>query len=64
MYIDRRWLLLLAIAGIAAAGAAGAAKARRRQQRAVLDAEHSASVRSWENEGGTLTPIPSAPSLP
>ena len=64
MYIDRRWLLLFAIAGIAVAGVAGAAKARRRQQRAVRDAEHSASVRSWENEGGNLTPTPSASALP
>jgi hypothetical protein len=64
MYIDRRWLLLLTIAGIAAAGAAGAAKARRRQHRAVRDAEHNASVRSWEDEGGNLTPIPSASALP
>jgi hypothetical protein len=64
MYIDRRWLPLLAIAGIAAAAAAGAATARRRQQWAVRDAERNASVRSWENEGGNLTPTPSAPPLP
>jgi 5'-3' exonuclease len=64
MYIDRRWLLLLAIAGIAAAGAAGVAKSRRRRQRAARDAEHSASVRSWKNEGGNLTSTPSAPPFP
>ena len=64
MYIDRRWLLLLAIAGIAAAGAAAASKWRRRQHRAVRDVEHHAAVSSWESEGGNLPPIPTASALP
>ena len=64
MYIDRRWLLLLAIAGITGAGTAAASKWRRRHHRAARDVEHNAAVSSWESEGGNLTPIPSASALP
>ena len=64
MHIDRHWRLLLAIAGIAATGAVAASKSHRRNHRAVRDVERNTAVRSWENEGGTLAPMPSAPSLP
>jgi hypothetical protein len=64
MYIDKRWFLLLAIAVSGAAGAAVASKSRRRHHRAVRDVEHKRAVKSWENEGGNLAPIPPAPSVP
>jgi hypothetical protein len=63
MHIDKRWLLLLALAGIAAAAAAAASKSRR-PHRSARVVEDNAAVRSWENEGGHPMPIPSASALP
>jgi len=64
MHIDKRWLLLLAIAGIAAAAAAAASKSGRRPRRNARVVEDNAAIRSWENEGGHPMPIPSASALP
>ena len=59
MNIDNRWLLLLAVAS-AAAGAVVASKSRRRQYRTAHDLERTTQLKSWENEGGNLAPIPVA----
>jgi hypothetical protein len=64
MHIDKRWLLLLALAGIVAAAAAAASKSRRRPHHNARVVEDNAAVRSWENEGGHPMPIPSASAPP
>ena len=64
MNIDKRWLLLLAAAAGAAAATAIAWESQRRDHRTNRDLEHTADLKSWENEGGNLAPIPSAPVLP
>jgi hypothetical protein len=64
MNIDKRWFVLLAVAVSAAAGAAVASKSRRRHLRTAHDHDHKAAVRSWENEGGNLAPIPMGATLP
>jgi len=64
MNIDKRWLLLLAAAAGAAAATAIAWASRRRHHRTNRDLEHTADLKSWENEGGNLAPAPSVPILP
>ena len=61
MNLDARWYLLLAVV---AGGAAAAWKSRRRRRRTVRDLEYRTEIKSWENEGGNLAPIPVAPTLP
>lgn len=63
MNIDQRWFLLLAIVAGAAVGAAAAAKSRRRHPRVTHDPEHTTELKSWENEGGNVAPIPAAAVL-
>jgi hypothetical protein len=63
MNIDRRWLLPLAVAAIAATGAAVAWKPRRGLRRTADDLEHTPDLRSWENEGGNLAPVPLTAAL-
>ncbi len=58
MYIDNRWLLLLAVAS----AAAFASKSRRRRRRTARAREDKADIKSWENEGGNLAPTPAAPA--
>ena len=57
MSIDRRWLLVLALVVGAAAGAVVAWNARRGLHRTAPDLDHAADLKSWENEGGNLSPI-------
>jgi fatty-acid desaturase len=65
MNIDKRWLLLLAAAaGAGAATAVAWASSRRQHHRTNRDLEHTADLKSWENEGGNLAPAPSVPILP
>jgi len=63
MNIDKRWMLLLAVAASAAAGAAFASRARRHHARATGESQHSTHLKTWENEGGNLAPPP-ASALP
>jgi hypothetical protein len=63
MNIDKRWFLLLVVAASAAAGAAIAVTSRRGHHRSVRDMEHKTAVKSWENEGGNLAPIPATAAV-
>ena len=56
MTIDKRWLVLLAVATTAAVGAALAQKSRRHRQSMAHEADIKAELRTWENEGGNLAP--------
>jgi len=58
MNIDKRWILMLALATSTAVGAAFAMRARRRQVRAKRDSQQRSRLKSWENEGGNLAPAP------
>ena len=60
MNIDKRWILLLAVASGAAALASVAMRSRRRTLRTEHALEHATHLRSWENEGGNLAPAPAA----
>ncbi len=63
MNIDKRWFLLFVAAASAAAGAAIAVTSRRGHHRSVRDMEHKTAVKSWENEGGNLAPIPATAAV-
>jgi hypothetical protein len=62
MSIDKRWFLVLALVAGAATGAVVAWNARRGLRRTAPDLEHAADLKSWENEGGNLTPMAPAAS--
>jgi hypothetical protein len=64
MSIDKRWLLFIAAATGAAASAAFMSRSRQRQRHSAHDLRHKEDVKSWENEGGNVAPIPvvSAPA--
>lgn len=67
MNTDTRWFLLFAVAvgaASAVAGAAAASKSRRHHHRKLRDLEHKIQLKSWENEGGNLAPIPAVPVMP
>jgi len=64
MKIEGNWYLLLAVALSAAVGAAIASKLRRRQHLTADLPEHAPELKSWENEGGNLAPIPATSALP
>ena len=64
MNISNRFLLLLAATAGAAAGATIASQARHRHHRTVRNQEHKSQVKSWENEGGNLAPVPAPAVLP
>jgi hypothetical protein len=64
MNIDRRWLLLLAVAASTAIGAAIATRSRRRNHRAAHALQHKSDLKTWENEGGNLAPAGAGPQLP
>jgi hypothetical protein len=61
MNFDKRWFLLFAVAISAAAGAAVALTSRRRYHRDAHRLEHKEQLKSWENEGGNLTPTSVSP---
>ena len=56
MNVDKRFLLLLAVAASAAVGAVAASKARARHHRTVRHGQDKMEIKSWENEGGNLAP--------
>ena len=58
MNIDRRWILLIAVAMSAAIGAAFASRARRQHVLAASESERKDELKAWENEGGNLAPLP------
>lgn len=60
MNIDKRWILLFAVASGAAALASIATRSRRRTIRNEHALEHAMDLRSWENEGGNFAPAPVA----
>jgi hypothetical protein len=64
MNIDKRFLLLLAVATSAVIGAVAASKARVRHQRTVRNRHDKTEIKSWENEGGNLAPAASSPAQP
>jgi len=58
MNIDKRWLVLFAVAASAAVGAAVASKSRHRHRRTAHAQDYKTELKSWENEGGNLAPAP------
>ena len=58
MSIDKRWFFLIAVAAGAAGGAVVALTSRRRQHRIAGHLQHKEDIKSWENEGGNLKPVP------
>ena len=63
MNIDKRWVLLLVAGASALAGAAVAQSARRRKHRTAHEHDHGLQLKSWENEGGTLAPVPTTAAV-
>jgi len=63
MNIDKRWLVLLAVAA-SAGGAAVALNLRRGHHRTAREKDHKSDVKAWENEGGNLAPTPAATAAP
>ena len=64
MKIEKTRYLLLAVAFSAALGAAIASKLLRRQRPTAHPPEHAPELKSWENEGGNLAPVPATSTLP
>jgi hypothetical protein len=64
MNIDKRWILLLAVAVSAAVSAAFASRSLRRHHRAAHDVQHKENLKTWENEGGNLAPGAAPPEQP
>ena len=56
MYINKRFVLLLAVAASAAVGALAASKSRCGIAALRATMEHKQDLKSWENEGGNLAP--------
>ncbi len=54
------WLPMLGVAALAAGAVAVAQLSRRGRQRGAARQELKAHVKSWENEGGNLAPVPPA----
>jgi hypothetical protein len=64
MKIERNGYLLLAAALSAAVGGVFALKLVRRQRLPAHLPEHASALKSRENEGGNLAPIPATSTLP
>ena len=60
MNIDRSWIVLLAVAVGATAGAVAVSTSRHRARRTADIVDHKMDLKSWENEGGNLAPVPTA----
>ena len=58
MNIDKRWVLLFVAGASALAGAAVARSTRRKKHHAAHAHDHGLQLKSWENEGGNLAPVP------
>ena len=63
MKIERNWYLLLSVALSSVAAAAIASIFLRRQRRTMHLPEHAPELKSWENEGGNLAPVPATSAL-
>ena len=63
MKIERNWYLLLSVALSAVAAAAIASNFLRRQRPTMHLPEHAPELKSWENEGGNLAPVPATSAL-
>jgi hypothetical protein len=63
MKIDKTWYLLVAAALSAVVGAVIATNSRRRRVTAHPP-ERAPELKSWENEGGNLAPVPATSSPP
>jgi hypothetical protein len=57
MSIDKRWILLIAL-GAGAVGGAAVALTSRSRKRVAGHLQHKEDIKSWENEGGNLKPVP------
>ncbi len=64
MNIDKRFVMLLAVAAGAAVGAVAASKSWLRHRHTTRDREHKQDLKSWENEGGNLAPAAVSPAQP
>ena len=64
MKIEANWYLLLSVALSAALGAAITSKLLRRRRRTAYLPAHAHELKSWENEGGNLAPVPATLALP
>jgi hypothetical protein len=62
--IERRWLVLAAMAAGTAFGAAMARRSRVRRHREAHALDTRSQVKSWENEGGNLAPPPATAGAP
>ena len=56
MNIDKRWVLLFAAATGVVGGVALAMAFRRQHRRVARELEHTADLKSWEDEGGSVAP--------
>jgi len=64
MSIDKRFIFLLAVTSSAAAGMVLASRIRRRHVRAVSKVQRRTDLKAWENEGGSLAPVPASTVQP
>ena len=64
MKIEKRWLVLAAIAAGTACGAAMARRFRVLRHREAHALDTKSQVKSWENEGGNLAPAPATARMP
>jgi hypothetical protein len=62
--IEKRWLVLAAIAAGTACGAAMARRSRVLRHREAHALDVKSQVKSWENEGGNLAPAPATARMP
>ncbi|HET7731627.1 MAG TPA: hypothetical protein VFK48_16510 [Usitatibacter sp.] len=58
MAIEKIWYFALAVAAGVAGGKAARVWSSRGSRDHAARREHSADVKSWENEGGNLAPAP------
>jgi len=61
--IEKRWLVLGAMALGTACGAAMSWRSRLRNHRAAHALDMKSQLKSWENEGGNLAPAPVASAV-
>jgi hypothetical protein len=62
MNIDKSWVFLAALGASAALGTAVAMNARRKYRQVKRNRETRQDIKSWENEGGNLAPVPATRS--
>lgn len=64
MTMNKRWAFLLAATAGVVGGAVLAVASRRQHHEVAREMEHTADLKSWENEGGNVAPAATAPAQP